>query len=218
MNTIIGVDAAKLAGLQIDMLQKVRSGHLTLTQIEWWQNLPREERDRLCGATSLDPRFTLVTTLDIMVPADYVHATQLATFKEKHKKDCYYYNDDTTDTNFAKVSTPLTAGRKFKVKVWKQVVAGDTTSGERLAFLRSQKAVFTGAQGASLVFAQQRQALPRGYWYTSFDEKETLWQDAVGFHRVPGVSADSGGGFVFGLGDFESEWSEGYCLLCFCDE
>ena len=157
MNTIIGADTAKLAGLQIDMLQKVRSGHLTIAHIEWWQNLPKSERDRLSGAISPDQRFTLVKTLDITVPDGYVHATQLATFKRNHGEKCYFYNDDISDENFAKVTTPLTPGRKFKVKVFKQVVAGAVTSEERMAFLRSRRAVFTGAQGASLVFTQKRQ-------------------------------------------------------------
>lgn len=218
MNTIIGADAAKLAGLQIDMLQKVRSGHLTLAHIEWWQNLPREERDRLSGAISPDPRFTLVKTLDIVVPSDYVHPTQLATFKKEYKDKCYFYNDAITDANFGKVTTQLTPGRKFKVKVFKQTVAGVTTSKERMAFLRSQNAVFTGAQGASLVFAQKRQELPKGYWYSSFDEKEALWQDADGYRRVPHVDAYSDGYFVFDLGDFGLEWLDDGCLLCFCDE
>ncbi len=218
MNTIIGADTAKLAGLQIDMLQKFRSGHLTLAHVEWWQNLPKAERDRLSGATTPDPRFTLVTVLDITVPADYVHATQLTTFKNEHQKNCYFYNDNITDANFAKVTTPLTPGRKFKVKVWKQSVAGTTTSEERLAFLRSQKAVFTGAQGASLVFAQCRQMLQKGYWYASFDEKDSLCQDADGGHGVPHVDANSDGDFAFDLGHFEIDWHDGLCLLCFCDE
>ena len=34
MKEIIGADAAKLAGLQIDLLQKVRSGQISLSQME----------------------------------------------------------------------------------------------------------------------------------------------------------------------------------------
>lgn len=172
----------------------------------------------LSGATTLDSRFALVTTFDITVPADYVHATQLATFKKEYAKQCYFYNEAITDANFAKATTKLTPGRKFKVKVFKQAVAGTTTSEELMAFLRSQKAIFTGAQGASLVFAQKRQELPKGYWYCSFDEKEALFEDAGGYRGVPRVSADSDGDFDFYLGYFEGPWHDGPCLLCFCDE
>ncbi len=201
------------------MLQKFRNGHLTLAHVEWWQNLPREERDRLSGAISLDPRFILLKTIDITVPADYVHATQLTKFKKAYnKKKFCFYNDAVTDANFIKVTTPLTPGRKFKVKVVKQVVPGRTTAVDRLAVYRSLKAFFTGAQGASLVFAQKRHELPKGSWYCSLDEKEALWQDTDGYHRVPSVHADSDGGFDFDLGHFENDWYDGHCLLCFCDE
>lgn len=46
MSTLIGVDAAKLAGLQIDQLQKFRSGQLTMEQMLWWLNRSKGERDR----------------------------------------------------------------------------------------------------------------------------------------------------------------------------
>jgi hypothetical protein len=165
-----------------------------------------------------DPRFTLVTTLDIVVPVDYVHATQLSKFKREHEKKCYYWNEAITDGNFSKVTTKLAPRRKFKVKVFRQTASGTTTSEGRMAFLRSQKAVFTGAQGASLVFAQKRLELPKRYWYCSFDEKEALFQDADGCHGVPLVLAVSGGGFDLDLGSFEEPWDGDCCLLCFCDE
>ena len=42
MDTIIGADAAKLAGLQIDLLQKIRSGQVTLDHLEWFSKLRKE--------------------------------------------------------------------------------------------------------------------------------------------------------------------------------
>ena len=47
MNTIIGTDAAKLAGLLIDLSQKIRSGQVTLDQLEWFNKLTRKEREQL---------------------------------------------------------------------------------------------------------------------------------------------------------------------------
>lgn len=52
MDTIIGADAAKLAGLQIDLLQKIRSEQVTLNHLEWFNKLTREERDRFCSGGS----------------------------------------------------------------------------------------------------------------------------------------------------------------------
>lgn len=42
MSKIIDAEAAKLAGLQIDLLQKLRSGSRTLEQFEWFINLNPE--------------------------------------------------------------------------------------------------------------------------------------------------------------------------------
>jgi len=49
MESNIGADAAKLAGLQIDLLQKIREGRISLGHLEWFNNLNRERRDRFCS-------------------------------------------------------------------------------------------------------------------------------------------------------------------------
>ena len=45
MDAGIGADAAKLAGLQIDLLQKMRSGQITPEHLEWFNKLNKGERD-----------------------------------------------------------------------------------------------------------------------------------------------------------------------------
>ena len=51
-NAIIGAEAAKLAGLQMDTLAKVRAGIITLAQWEWFNNVNDAERNRICGFPS----------------------------------------------------------------------------------------------------------------------------------------------------------------------
>jgi hypothetical protein len=223
----IGADAAKLAGLQIDTLQKVRSGQITLSQWERFNNLSPDAREARFGDTEklkpaspveLTGKFALLVNLGtITVPDDYDHATWLALFGKKNRQKFYYYNDAITDPNFSKPSRILKPGDKLRVRAFKQIVPGTTTSEERMAFLATQKAVHTGAQGASFVFEQKRDQLPKGFWYASFDEKECLWRDAGGYHRVPGVIAYSDGGFGFNLGGFEGVWNDDHAFLCFCD-
>jgi len=53
----IGVDAAKLAGLQIDLLQKIRDKQVTVGHLEWFNKLTREERDLLLGCKSVSVLF-----------------------------------------------------------------------------------------------------------------------------------------------------------------
>gem|GEM_PF-1273864 len=166
-------------------------------------------------------KFGLFVDLGIItVPDDYVHGTRLDSFKEKYQnekvKSFYYYNDFITDANFSKPTRVLKPGDKLWVRAFEQTVSGLTTSEERMAFLAAQKAIHVGAQGASLVWEQKHDQLPKGKWYASFDEKENL-PFAGGCHRVPSVYAYSDGGFGFYLGSFENDWDDDFCLLCFCD-
>lgn len=221
MNTIIGADAAKLAGLQIDILQKVRSGQITLGQWERFNNLSADDREARFGGwkkSELTEKFADFVDLGIItVPEDYVHEKRLTTFGEQNRKKFYYYNDEITDKNFPNPTRVLKSGDKLRVRAFKQVVSGTTTSEERMAFMATQRAIHTGTQGASLVFEQKRDQLPKDKWYVSFDEPDRLWKDADGSHRVPYVSCYSDGGFRFRLGFFEDVWFDDYAFLCFCD-
>ena len=163
----------------------------------------------------VDKRFELLVDLGIVTaPGNYVHDKQLSSLK---KDDFYFFNENITDVNFPGPARILKPGDKLCVRAFKQVVHGSTTSEDRMEFLAKMNAVHTGAQGASLVYQQKRNLLPKGYWYCSFDEKERLWKDSGGRHRVPIVDADSGGDFKFNLGYFGVDWDDCNVILCFCD-
>lgn len=169
----------------------------------------------------LEEKFVLLIDLGIItVPDDYVHETCLQLFEKKNRqKFCEKrgYNYNITDQNFPHPSRILKPGDKLRVYAFKQIVSGRTTSEERMSFLKSQKAVFVGVQGASLVFEQRKEDLRMYYMYDSFDEKENIWEDSDGDHRVPYITACSNGNFVFGLSSFESEWDDFSAFFCFCE-
>jgi len=218
MSKIIGVDAAKLAGLQIDQLQKLRNGEMTVQHMEWFNNLAKEDRDNLLagiGFERQDTRFSLVSTFELTVPVNYVHATCLASFAKRNRKNFYYYNDAITDKNFSKATNELVPGRKFAAKIFQ--INKRVKSEDCLTFLKKQNAVLVGAQGASLAYELAKEKLPIGKWSVSFDEKEALWQDSDGYLRVPFLCRDSDGDWHFHLGHFENAWGDDSCLLCFCD-
>lgn len=228
MSTIIDAETARWAGLQIDLHSKFRSGNLSADQLGWWLNQSKDTREALMvgekPATkplpSSEPteKFALLVDLGIItVPEDYDHATALANFGKKNRKKFHYYNDAITDKNFPNPTRVLKPGDKLRVRAFKQVVGGTTTSEERMAFLATQKAIHVGAQGVSLVWDQKRDQLPKGKWYTSFDEKDRLWTDADGRHRVPDVRCFSDGAFEFDLGYFGLVWDGDRAFLCFCD-
>ena len=90
MEKNIGADAAKLAGLQIDTLQKVRNGQITLEHWEWFNKLNRVERDNLAGVNVVVSRFSLLSSLQFTVPEGYNHSTQLASFSKENRKKFYF--------------------------------------------------------------------------------------------------------------------------------
>lgn len=215
MKNIIGADTAKLAGLQIDTLQKIRNGQIILEHLEWFNKLNKTERDRLAGVNIADPHFALLNTFQFTVPENYDHATQLASFAKENREKFYFYNDDITDTNFAKATNKLTPGKTYEAKIFgitKQVASEDC-----LAFLKTQKAILVGAQGISVVWQQAKENFPKGKYTVSFDEKNALWRDAFGYYGVPYMYRCLDGGWVFSLGYFEDGWRGDYCVLCVRD-
>ncbi|MDO8555235.1 MAG: hypothetical protein Q7R75_01565 [bacterium] len=227
MDTIIGAEAAKLASLQIDTLQKIQSGQITLCQWERFNNLSIDDKEARFGdgkksepTVPVEPteKFALLVDIGIItVPDDYNHTTWLKTFNKKNCKKFCHYDNAVSDKNFPNPTRILKPGDKLRARAFKQVVHGTTTSEEHMKFLASQKAIHTGAQGASLVFNQKRDQLPKGFWYASFDEEKRLWEDADGYRRVPDVRAYSDGDFNFNLGNFEDVWDGNDAFFCFSD-
>ncbi len=215
MEKNIGADAAKLAGLQIDILQKVRNGQITLEHLEWFNKLNKVERDKLAGINTIDLRFVLSTTFQITVPGNYDHSIQLASFREESHKKFYSYNDNITDANFARATNKLAPGKTYEAKIFK--ITERVTSEDCLAFLKTQKAILVGAQGISVVWQQAKEQFPKGKWTVSFDEKNALWRVVGGDHGVPSVGKSSDGGWGFHLDCFEADWDGGVCLLCVRD-
>lgn len=173
----------------------------------------------------ISSKFALLAHLGvIIVPGDYDHATELDKFVHDIRRRFYGINDlvvdDVSDGNFPNPTRILKPGDEFLVLVFVQVVAGTTTSEERMAFCRQQPGnFFAGAQGLSLVFQQKRRQLPKGRVYISFDERERLYQDTKDHYRVPVLDAsDVSGCFDFDLGCFDNAWSgDCFAFLCFCD-
>ncbi|MFA6515394.1 MAG: hypothetical protein WCT42_04000 [Candidatus Paceibacterota bacterium] len=167
----------------------------------------------------VDQRFgSAIKEFEFTVPADYEHDSQLDTSAEKTKKlkTTYSFNDELTSKNFAKATNKLVPGKTYKVKIFP--ILTTVTSGDCINFLSKQNAILVGGQGVTLLQENKSDAFPFDKWTVSFDQKDSLWKDASGHHRVPSVDADSDGDFNFNLGYFEDDWLDGYCLLCFCDK
>jgi len=166
----------------------------------------------------VDQRFgPVIKEFEFIVPIDYKHDTQLDTFAKKTKKlsTTYYFNGALTSANFAKATNKLIPGKTYKVKIFP--ILSLVTSGDCMTFLGKQNAILVGGQGVTLLQENKPDEFPKGKWTVSFDQKDALWKDSDGNHRVPRVGAYSDGGFEFNLGYFVSDWGDYACLLCFCD-
>ncbi|MFA6436718.1 MAG: hypothetical protein WC242_01180 [Candidatus Paceibacterota bacterium] len=215
MTIVIGAEAAKMAGLLVDTLQKARQGQITLEQWEWFNGLTKEGRERFLR--TIDPRYFVMSTFTFKVPDDYGHATQLAKFKRMHGSDFVFYNNDITDEHFAGVTTKLIPGKVYTVKLIGITSGSVVSSEDNLAVLRQHRAILVGAQGLSVVYKQAKEKFPKGKWVISLDEKDACWKDASGFPRVPFMVQCLVGGWRFNLDYFGGGWNCSYCLLCLCD-
>ena len=164
-------------------------------------------------------KFSLVKDLGvIVVTKDYEHTTRLGSFKKENEKKFYNYSNDITDKNFPRPTMILKPGDRLRAMIFEQNISMSTTYDEHMAFLKIQKAVFTGAQGASLVFEQKREDLPKNFRYCSFDEKTNLWKDRDDDCRLSYLRTWLGGGFDFGLGSFKFGYSKFDRFLGFFEE
>lgn len=167
------------------------------------------------GIVGIDPRFSFLKSFNLTIPLDYAPATRLDTFKEKHREEFKYgYNDNITDKNFSNVSHQLIPGKTYLVKFYG--ITKRVSSEDCLAVYKVNKAYYTGAQGASVLYEYTKGGFIKGKWHCSFDEKDKL--PIVGdCRRVPIVYALSDGDFGFLLGGFGYDWDVDFVLVLFCD-
>ncbi len=200
----------EVAGLNNDLAQMVigsKDNELAIKVVSFIQN---------GGVVGVDPRFSFLKSFRLTVPANYVHANRLDSFAKTYKTKFYSYNNNITDENFAKVSHQLVPGKTYVVRLFGIKKGEVVSSNDCLGVYRANKAYFTGAQGASVVWEYKREELIKGKWHCSFDEKVNfLFVD--GDHRVPDVHAASVGAFYFGLGYFGSGWGGASVLVLLCD-
>ena len=159
-------------------------------------------------------KFSLLVDLgEITVPPSYVPDKRLGFFRRKYHRQFFCFDKEITDANFSNPTRILKPGDKLHVRVF-ECPTPNTTS-ECMKFLATEEVVYTGAQGASLVFEQKRNQLPKGFWYTSFDEKSKLWKNVRGCYGVPYLVALFGGSFDFILICFEKDVLTVKAFFCF---
>ncbi len=127
---------------------------------------------------------------NFVVPDDYNHDTQVDSTIEEARKNKYVkeIDENFTDNAFSRVSDKLLPGKKYQARIFRKVLwlsteiqeADDWTSRDgsnqfSVLFLKKHKALFTGAQGLTLMW-NLKGAEFFGYHKTfvSFDDKDLL--------------------------------------------
>ncbi|MFZ2253249.1 MAG: hypothetical protein WAW13_03705 [Minisyncoccia bacterium] len=195
-----------------ELQKQISHDKITAAQLEWFLNLTMSERRALIAGE----KFSLLMDLGIItVPEGYCHANQLEKFSED-KSVFNSYNAYISDLNFANPSRILKPGDRLHVQVFRHD-CGWVSLKECLSFLDSKKAVYPGAQGASLVFTQKRMQLPQdGVGYASVDtEERLLFVPEKNCRGVPCISAHSGDIFDFLLCRHDKGLGVNVNIFCF---
>ena len=178
--------------------------------------LEKEIKPLLLERAVLDKRYAFVADLGIItVQEDYVPEKCLSLFSEQNYEKFRLYDSEITDDNFSHPSHILVPGKTLWVRVYGQIILDRMTSEDHLEFLSKFKdVVYPGAQGASLVFDQKREKLPKGKCYCSFDKEENLRKNTDGSYSIPYVGSDSIG-YQFHTVPFDNSFHRVYYLLVF---
>ena len=158
----------------------------------------------------IQSKFVLLHDLGVItIPVNYVHQTCVSDFLRKNGIHFDYVNGNISDENFRNPTRILKSGEKFHVHAWRQL--NDTNKkifpAECMRFIDSVnlKSRWLGVQGATVVFDQKRECLPKGRCYSSFDEQEKLFLGSDGRWRFSGIDACWNNRFCFNLTPFDRE-------------
>ena len=213
MYSIIGADSAKLAGLQIDLLQKLRQGQITMGQLEWFNNLPKDIREDILAGRKLimeppkppEPKGSLewIHSLGFLkIPDDYVHETRLDSFCATRREHCrsMWTGSDLSSQKNKKASVQLKPGQAFLVDAY-MWFGPQTTLEPFIELLRGMRSFFLGAHGASLVLELMNEEMIRDRSYCSLDEPECLPRCDGSFcgSGVAAASTNRWGEWYFGV-------------------
>ncbi len=162
------------------------------------------------AAIEVSSSFEKLAEFQLIVPEKFL----IKTFRKKHKKGFSYFDPNLIDKNF-NPSQPLLPGVTKTALIYR--LKKRKTSDECLAFISSQNGQLPNAQGLAIAWEQEKANFPKGFWVIGFDQKENLWEDSDGNHRVPNLYQNSDGDAEFNLGFFGIVWDGDCCVLFFRD-
>jgi len=166
----------------------------------------------------VDRRFgSVIAEFEFIVPADYMHDSQIDNFVKNQKKTTHnYFSRGWTSADFAKATYKLVPGKTYIVKIISVLTL--VSSKECLDFLAKQNAILVGGQGLTLLSENYAYKFPIEKWTVSLDKEDALYEGSDGDRWMPRACASVDDSISFMLGSFENYLSDDSCLLCFYDK
>lgn len=143
MNQIIEADAAKLAGLQIDILQKVRQNKIGMDHLEWFTRLKPDVRGALMRGEYVLTKVAVAVTVTLLMMAGTVSVP--ATIKNFVASEKFVIN--TTATATVKIHELSTNFKEWFLKKVEASFAGSELRYQKLVTSSSDTPVISELGG-----------------------------------------------------------------------
>ena len=199
----IDEDAAKLAGLQIDMLQKLRRQQMTLAQFEWFNNLTLTEREALvCGEIASVVNHTgplAPLTLEVVATRRLKVLVDCTVPIEKQVKSGGY---DYDSPNFKTANFPATGEGRIEQEILFHQFSFGPESDEVEAFFKVNNLIPAGVYHAAAV-GRDHPDLQRKIGMVFLGD---VWPSLDG--GVVGVLIGDSGDRSFHLGPRQGGWDQ----------
>lgn len=135
--------------------------------------------------------------------------TKIKSIEELTKNGYYYVNNNITNNNFP-------APESFETEAYRFIPLEKYASSEEcLKIIKKAGCRPSTIHELALLKENHPEEFVRGKWHLAIG---SVWTDAVGRRKVPGVLASADGDFMFRLGDWDGGWFAGLVLVCFCDK
>jgi hypothetical protein len=196
----------KKAGFTDDLIQKVINSRNNALAEKMYASVVETATKN----SSAEDDFDKLKEFEITISGNF----DFDAFRFENEKLFYYFEPALVGKNF-KSNVPLEVVKKKIVEIYQ--LKRKKTREECLNFIVSQNGQLPNAHGLAIVWQQAKEKLPQGIWIVGFDQKENIFRDSDGHHRVPLLIQNSDGDWDFFLGRFEDDWHSGDCVLFFRD-
>ncbi len=144
------------------------------------------------SSSVLDPIFKLVKCEIISIPSTYV-LHQIDPLNNNH----FYYVNQLCIDNHTFTQDALKHGEHYSIKIFE--VKKEVSSQVCIEFMRNHNCILLDLTALIILRELNRELFQIEHWTLLFSDKDTLYRDVAGNHRVPGIYRRSENEFALSL-------------------